>query len=262
MFLIRFIRTLLSLPFLWGGQLTGIFQLPISIQLLRAAWWISADGQMGLKALQAITKLREPAEAIGCAVAWMETYPRVELAAYAGLLAAGAGLADIARNMLVVSQQFPTDSLGLTELLEFTISKRFEPIGTAADCARRLENRSDLSPSVSGMIHTELLWDAMLCGRLDEARRRADYMLSVGDAPPAHVALSALARHHGNEIGASRHIEQAKLPPAELHYYLFLSACGIGDELEARAALQQLSDFNASLAEYATHQVNAVRGRK
>jgi len=253
---------LLSLPFLWGGQLAGIFQMPISTRLLKAAWWISADGQVGFTALKAIAKHREPAEAIGCAMAWMEKYPRVELVAYAGLLAAGGGLGDIARNMLVACQQFTIDRLGLTELLEFTIAKRFEPLGAVVDCARRLEDRKDLSPAVSAMIHMELLWDAMLDGRLDEADRRAEYMLSVGEAPPAHVALSALARYRGNEIGASRHMDQAKLPPAEMHYYRFLSACGTGADEDAREILGQLRDFNVSLAEYATGQVNAARGSK
>ena len=253
---------LLSLPFLWGGQLTGMFQMPISIPLLKAAWWISADGQVGFTALTAITRHGDSAQAIGCALAWMEKYPRVELSAYAGLLAANAGLDDIARNMLVMCQQFAKDKLGLTELLEFTIAKRFEPFGAAVDCARSLEDRNDLSPTVSGMIYTELLWDAMLGGRLDEAERRAEFVLSVGEAPMAHVALSALARHHGNEIDASRHMERAKLPPAELHYYRFLAACGIGADAEAREHLEHLSEFNASLAEYATHQVHAARGNK
>jgi len=262
MFLLPFIRMLLSLPFLWSGQLAGIFQIPISIPLLKAAWWISADGEVGFAALKAIKRLVGPPEAIGCAMAWMEKYPRVELAAYAGLLAAGAGLRDIARDMLGRCKQFTTDRLGLTELLEFTIAKHFEPLGRATDCARRLEARNDLSPAVSGMIRIELLWEAMLDGRLDEAEHRAEHMLSVGEAPPANVALSAIARYHGNEIGASRHMEQAKLPPAEMQYYRFLSACGIGADEEAGELLEGLRDYNVSLAEYATHQVNAARGNK
>ena len=251
---------LLSLPFLWGGQLTGVFQMPISIPLLKAAWWISADGRVGFTALKAIARHSGAPEAIGCATAWMGKQPRVELAAYAGLLAAGAGLGDIARDMLGRCGQFAADVLGLTELLEFTIAKRFEPLGSAADCARRLEDRNDLSAAVSGMIHTELLWDAVLAGRLDEARRRAEFMLSVGEAPAAHVVLSALARYHGNEIGASRHMDQAKLPPAEMYYYRFLAACGTGADEEARELLAELGDRDVSLAEYATAQVNAARG--
>ena len=254
---------LLSLPFLWGGQLTGMFQLPVSIPLMKAAWWISVDGLVGFKALTAITKHGEPAEAIGCALAWMEKQPRVELAAYAGLLAANAGLADIARDMQVRCEQFAKDKLGLTELIEFTIAKRFEPLGAATECARRLENRNDLSPSVSGMIHTELLWDAMLGGRLDEAERRADHMLSVGAAPMASVAAAALARHRGDDSSAARHMnDAAKLPPTDLHYYRFLAARGTGADDEARDQLARLDEFSTSLAEYATAQVSAARGSK
>ncbi|MBL7221205.1 MAG: hypothetical protein ISS69_13890 [Phycisphaerae bacterium] len=253
---------LLSLPFLWGGQLTGMFQVPISIPLLRVAWWISADGQVGFTALRAINRHGGSPEAIGCAMAWMERHPRVELSAYAGLLAAGEGLADIARDMSARCGQFATDRLGLTELLEFTIAKRFEPFGAAADCARRLEDRNDLSGTVSAMIHTELLWDAMLGGRLTEAQRRAEFILSVGDAPEAHVALAALAKYHGNESGASRHLDQAKLPPTEMHYYCFLSACAIGADEDAREHLAALDDHNVSLAKYAACQVNAARGNE
>jgi len=263
MFLLRFIRMLLSLPFLWGGQLAGIFQMPVSIPLLRAAWWISADGQVGFKALTAITRHGGPPEAIGCAMAWMEKYPRVELAAYAGLLAAGEGLADISRDMLGLCGQFARDTLGLTELLEFTVAQRFEPFGASIDCARRLENRNDLSPTVSVRIHTELLWHAMLARRLDEARRRAEHMLCVGEAPVANVVLAALARHRGDERGAFDHMNQAaKLPPAELHYYCFLAANATGADEEAREHLASLRDLNVTLAEYAIQHVNAPWGSK
>ena len=242
--------------------MTGMFQMPISTQLLKAAWWISADGQVGLKALMAIARHGESAEAIGCGLAWMERYPRVELPAYAGLLAANAGLDNIARNMLVMCEQLGKDKLGLTEQLEFMIAKHYEPLGAAVACARRLENRNDLSPTVSVMISTELLWDAMLVGRLDEAQYRAEHMLSVGEAPVASLAMAVLVGNRGDGVAAARHMERAKLPAAEMHYYRFLAACGTGSDDEAREQLDHLGEYNASLAEYATHQVAAARGRK
>jgi hypothetical protein len=262
MILISTIRMLLSLPFLWCGQLAGMFQMPVSIPLLKAAWWVSTDGQVGLKALTAVANLGENSEAIGCALAWMEKYPRVELAAYAGLLAANAGLDDIARNMLVMCQQLGKDKQGLTELLEFTIAKHYEPLGAAGECARRFENRNDLSPNVSVMISTELLWEAMLTGHLDEVKRRAEHMLSVGVAPVASVAMAAMASKRGDLMAAAKHMEQAKLPPVEMHYYRFLAACGIGADDEAREQHERLGEYNASLAEYATKQVAAMRGSK
>lgn len=251
------------MPFLWGGQLAGVFQTPLSVPLLRAAWWISADGQVGLKALTAIKTYGDSAQAIGCALAWMEKIPRAELAAFGGLLAANAGLEDVSRNMLVLCQQLPRDKLGLTELLEFTIAQRFEPFGAASQCARRLEDRRDLSPTVSGMVHMDLLWNAMLCGRLDEAERRAKFVLSVGQAPPASIAMSAIARLRGDETAARRHMNDAvALPPAEMHYYRFLAASGIEAEDEANEQLTRLGEFNVSLAEYATRQVSVVRGSR
>jgi hypothetical protein len=260
--LISSIRLLVSLPLLWCGQVAGMFQMPASIPLLKAAWRVSADGQVGLKALTAVSNLGEGAEAIGCALAWIEKYPRVELTSYAGLLAANAGLDDIARNMLIMSQQLGRDKLGLTEMLEFTIAKRYEPLGAACDCARRLETRNDLSPTVSVMVSTELLWEAMLIGRLDEAKRRAEHMLSVGVAPVASVAMAAMASKRGDLMAAAKHMEHAKLPPVEMHYYRFLAACGIGADDEAREQHERLGEYNASLAEYATRQVAAMRGSR
>jgi hypothetical protein len=262
MFLIRFIRMLLSLPFLWGGQLTGMFQMPISISLLKAAWWISADGETGFKALVAISRYGSSIEAIGRAMSWIEKYPRVELAAYTGLLAAGEGMEDIARDMLWRCQQFPPDKLGLTELLEFGIAQRFEPPGASVACARRLEDRDDLSATVSGMIHAELLWDDMLCKRFEASARRAEFMLAVGESPIAHVVLSALAKCHGDLVGISRHRDRAKLPPAELHYYSFLASVGIDDDEAAREHLASLGDLNASLAGHAVDLVREAGGRK
>jgi len=264
MFIIRFIRMLLSLPFLWGGQLTGMFQMPISIPLLRAAWWISANGQTGLSALVAIAKHGDAAQAIGCAIAWTEKYPRVELSAYAGILAANAGLEDVARNMLVAAKQLPVDQLGLTELLEFSIAMRFDASPNAAcDYARGLEARSDLSPTVSKMMHAELLWNEMLTERLGQAKRRAQYILSVEDDPIANVVMSEFARVDGNALIAAKHLEKAtKLPPAELHYYRFLAACGTGSEAEAAQQLAKINKLNSALAERAVWHVNATRGSK
>ena len=55
------------------------------------------------------------------------------------------------------------------------------------------------------------------------AVRPADgYVLSY--AATVLVALAALARHHGNEAAASGHMQQAKLPLAEMNYYSFLAA--------------------------------------
>jgi hypothetical protein len=164
--------------------------------------------------------------------------------------------------MLIMSQQLGRDKLGLTEMLDFTIAKRYESMGAACDCARRLETRNDLSPTVSVMVSSELLWEAMLIGRHDEAKRRAEHMLSVGEAPAASLAMAALASNRGDLMAAAKHMERAKLPAVEMHYYRYLAARGTGADDEASAQLERLGEYNASLAEYAEHQVAATRGRK
>ena len=54
MFLIRWIRTLLSLPVLWLGQLTGMFKLPVAAPLLGLAWAIGRSGEVARMALVSI----------------------------------------------------------------------------------------------------------------------------------------------------------------------------------------------------------------
>jgi hypothetical protein len=188
----------------------------------------------------------------------------VELSAYAGILAANAGLEEVARGMLAAAKQLPVDQLGLTELLEFSIAMRFDASPAAAcDYARSLEARHDLSPTVSKMMHTELLWNEMITERLGQAKQRAEYILSVEDDPIANVVMAELARVDGNKVMAARHLEKAaKLPPAELHYYQFLAACGTGSEAQAAQQLAKINDHNSALAERAVWHVNAIRGSK
>ncbi|MDP6046265.1 MAG: hypothetical protein QGG25_11700 [Phycisphaerae bacterium] len=263
MFLIRFIRILLSLPFVWVGLLSGMFQLPISIPLLQAAWWISADGQMAVNALSTMVKHERTEEALACAMVWMEKQPSAELAAYAGVLATITQTPgpDIARDMLERAKQFDKDKLGLVELLEFMIAQRFGPMGAAADCARRLESRNDLSPNVSDVIHSVLLWVDMLARRFDDVKQRAQFMLSIGESPPANLAMAALTRRDGDEIGALRHTDNAaKMDLTHRYYYRFLAAWAFGAEVEASEYLEKLREREAELADYAMRQVNAAGG--
>ena len=248
---------LLSLPFLWGGQLTGMFQMPISIPLLKTAWRISADGEIGFTALTAIARRQDSGQALACALEWMETHPRTETAAYAGILAAGEGLGDIARDMHARCLSMSKDKLGVVELLEFVIAQRFEPFGASIDCARRLENRTDLSPTVSGLVQTELLWLAMFVGRFDDADRRGQRMLAVGEAPVASAVLAAISGRNGNEPAVARHMsDAAKLQPAELHYYSFLAFAAAGSDARAQQHLNKLREHNSAMADHAVVYVN------
>jgi len=251
MFLIRWIRTLVSLPFKWAGQLAGILNTPLSAGLLRAAWRISEDGDTGRLALAAVGRYGSPEEMIATGLAWLGDCPRVEIAAFTGLTAMQTGDEATARAMFQRCGELGPDRLGFTELLEFTLAKRFDAFGAAVECARRLELRDDLSGAVSKMIGEELLWDAMLHGRLDEARRRAERTLAIEDDPSANIALAALS---GYDPGGS------KLPPATETYYRFLAAVSIGAAAEAEELIQRLDHLDTPLARHAVVTVQLARG--
>ena len=192
---------------------------------------------------------------------WMKTNPRVEIAAYVGLLSAMEGDDQTAREMLAGCREFGKDHNGLIEMLEFMIAHRFEPPGAAAECARRLDTQDDVSPSVSVMIHTELLWHDMLARRFDEVKRRTNLMLSIGNAPAAAVAAAAMARYEGNEPRALRYDqESASLPPAERFYYQYLAAWATGLERQAHDCMARLIERDGALAEMARQTVIAAGG--
>ncbi len=261
MFLVLFIRKLLSLPFYWGGQLAGMFQTPLSATLFKAAWLISADGHTGFAAMTAMMKYAPAGQVIASARKWMETNPRVEIAAYAGFLAAMEGDEQTAREMLAVCEDFDKDHIGLIEMLEYSIAQRFEPIGSATACARRLEKQNDVSPTVSVMIHSELLWDDMLSMRFDQVKRRSNLMLAVGPAPAASIAAAGIARREGNESRALQHDDEAaKLPREQWYYFHYLTAHAMGLQPDADEYMAQLIECNGSLAEYARRKVLLAGG--
>ena len=76
MFIIRWIRALLSLPILWLGQLTLYFKLPASIALLSAAWTIGGDAEVGRSALMAMRQLKSRDDALAQARPLLEPLSR------------------------------------------------------------------------------------------------------------------------------------------------------------------------------------------
>jgi len=251
MFLIRWIRILLSLPLQWAGQLAGILGLQQSAGLLTVAWRISEDGETGSLALAAIGRYGSPDQQIATGLAWLDGCPRVEIAGLTGLAAMQVGDEPTARDMLQQCGQLGGDRDGLAEMLELLVARRFGEFGETTACARRLEPRDDLSPTVSRMIGEELLWDAMLHGRLDEARRRAERILAVGDNPSAGIALAALGGYDPGE---------SPLPPAQDIYYRFLAAVSVGATARAEELIGRLDQLDPSLAGHAVVTVQLTRG--
>jgi len=260
MFLIRWTTMLLSLPLVWAGRLCAALQMPIGTALLKAAWLVNGDGETARLALSHVRRAEGLASAREHARRWLARRPRPEVAAYAGLFALEAGDRPAARELLDAGRQLGDDPAGMFELLELMLAAHEDNPLAVRDAAARLVERRDLAPVVSRMVHSELLWDAMLAGRFDEARGRAAHLLAVADDGPAEVALWALARH-GRDPSAHAHLQRAsRMAPDQRVYYMLLGALSIGQVDEAREMLPTLRERNAGLARNAEQLLGAGEG--
>ncbi len=251
MLVIRWTRTLVSLPFVWAGRLAAALRMPMGIPFLKAAWSIGGDGDVALSALGFIRQLTGVEAARAQAAEWMAQRPRPEIAAFAGLLALQAGELDAARGFLTQGQAVGQDRGGLLESLEAGIVDCSGDPAAALELARRLESRRDLGPAVSLAVQNQLLWDAMFRGRFEEAQERADRLWQIDKNPLAATALWALALRGGDESRARRYLKQITLPEAQQLYFRILGCVAIGAADEARHALARLTAVDSSLAERA-----------
>ena len=249
MFLIRWIRELLSIPFLWAGRLAVTFKLPVDVPLLKAAWCISKNGQSGFIALTAVNRRQGVHAATLQAQSWMQSCPRPEVAAFAGLLAIDADNTDLAKTYLQQGRQLGDEKAGLLEMLEFFIVSRTEGHDALIRLAQQFSTRDDLSAGMSKLVLTELLWDDMLQGRWDIAAAKARQLLAVADTPEAEAALWALALQRGDPIAARNHLERVKLPTAQRAYFLCLGSAAIGDREEARKFLEEIHQARPEMAQ-------------
>ena len=94
------LRKLVSLPVQWAGQIAAFVSAPAAAALLRIAWRIGRDGQIGRQAVIQLVKSAGPAVAYAVAARWMDLHPQPEIAPWAGLLALDAGDLSAARDWL------------------------------------------------------------------------------------------------------------------------------------------------------------------
>ncbi len=249
MFLVRWIRTLLSLPALWAGQAAAMLHSPSAITLLSAAWRISGSGEIARQAIWQVQRHHGAAAALARAAVWMESNARPEIAAAAGILAMEDRDVAQAAGWLEQGRRLGDDPAGMLETLEFLIALAGEDKNAAVETARRFEQRRDLPPIVSRMILSELLWYDMLVGRFEQAQARAKHLLAVEKNLHAAAVLWALDTLAGRTAQAETHLAEAgDGPPAHRLYCqgLALSAVGLVDR--AREILGELrrQDENAA----------------
>jgi len=247
MFIVRWVRTLLSLPILWLGQLALNFNTPASIGLLSAAWAVGRDAEVGRSALAAIQRLRGRDTALAQARHWLERHPRPHFAAFAGLMALEGGDAEGAKAFLARGRELDDDPMGGLDWLEYLIAHRSEQ-SVLSEVARRFEMRKDLPPDLTKTVLTELMFDDLMNGRLEGAKLRAERLVEVAEDPPSEMVLWAVATHADDSSRAERHLGRADMPPAQKSYYQFMGYLAIGRSAEAREVLTQLRDQDEALA--------------
>jgi hypothetical protein len=249
MFLIRWMRELLSIPFLWTGQLAAILKLSVDAPLLKVAWHISHNGRTGVMALVTVYRRQGVQAAAALARSWMQSSPRPEIAAFAGMLAVDPENADPAKSYLEQGRQLGDDRAGMLDTLEFAVAGLTKGADTLTQLAQRLEARSDLPPRLSKQVLTELLWDDMLRGRWESAAARAHHMLAVADTAEARGALWALALKRGDALSAHDHLAQVKLPTLQRAGFICLGRAAIGDHEEAKKVLEEIRQTEPAMAQ-------------
>ena len=249
MFVARWIGWLLSLPFVWLGQGTAMLNLPLCVPLLEIAWLLRCECTIGLAALARIGQYVSPEAARRRAAEWLTRHPQPETAAYAGVLAMQAGEPALARELLARAQQLGGDRSGMVEMLELAVADAEESSEAVTQTCRRLAQRDDLSPSVSKLVHQQLLCDAMVHGRLDEVQRRGEHLWSIEDDPLAATALWAVARRRGEGESLEARLRRFELaPPARLQLEV-LGHLAAGKPDEVRKMLAQLRETDPRAAD-------------
>ncbi|HET6428098.1 MAG TPA: hypothetical protein VFJ30_06805 [Phycisphaerae bacterium] len=249
--MIRLLRKLFALPFIWLGQLAVMLQQPgPAIPLLRMAWRISGEGRIGLTALVQVFRVYGREASSAEARQWMQKHPRTEVAAWAGLLALDSKRLEDARQMLDRGLQLGRDREGMLDMLQLRVMLVEGDTGRLRQFCRDMEARRDATPQVSKTILSFLAMDALEGGRFDEARRRASFLLQVEDSAAAHVVLWALATRDGREDVAARHLRRASAcDRLECLSQQAVAADAIGDTEQSRRCLAELHETRPEFAE-------------
>jgi hypothetical protein len=251
MFLIRWIRGLLAIPFSWAGQLAAMFKLSLEVPLLRTAANISGSGKSRQAAVMAVRRQQGVAPAALLAQSWMRSRPSPEVAAFAGLLALETGDVELAKTCLQQGRQLGTEEAGMLEMLEFFLVGRTEPPEKMIQFAQQLSERSDLPARVSKLVLIEVLWVDMLQKRWEAAAAKADRLLAVANTPEAEAALWAMACQRGNERAAEDHLSRVTLPTVQRAHWLCLGSAAIGERERARGYLEEVRQNDAAMAQRA-----------
>ena len=263
MFLIRWIRILLSAPPHLCAVVVSLFNAELAGRLFFLVWRLTRNGDHGLSALGQYGKCTPPDVVLARAEQMVQEHPSPELAAFAGMLEMQVrhDLAK-AREHLNRAKELGGDPKGITELLEFQITDGESSVRGTRELAEDLAVRRDLSPTITRLVLEFLALGDLLRGDHDHARSRAEHLLKVSRNPKAEIILWALAERAGNAPEAQACLVRSTgMPPAHRLYYQALACRGIGRRDQAEDMLASLRDMDTSLADRLAHELAEVQAR-
>ena len=250
MFLIRLLRWLMSLPFLWSGRLAATLNFPVSAALLRIAWVVGGSGRVARMALGELFKRAGAEIAMAQGELWLTKRLTPEVAAFVGLLAIQCERTDRARELLALAHECGDDPEGMIDILELGLAERNEDPSVSLELAQRWESRRDLAPTASKFVHSRLLWDDLHQGRLDEAARRVKHLLAVADDVLPAAIMWALCTRQGRRADANRYLRHAgPAKPVEVLAGQCMAGFAVGLRAEAEEMLDQLDSMDAAAAD-------------
>lgn len=247
--LTRAFRYVLSLPLLWLGCILGAVQFPIATAFLKAAFRVSEDGDIGLQAITQILQRQGRPLAMDQAQQWLQTCPRPQLAAIAGLMSVDEHDFDAAREYLSQGQKLGNDAKGLLELLEINVVEHSKDESALQALVLRLRGRKDLSPIMSKYLARHLVYQDLTSGRMDEALIGAQRMIGIDEDQWAGAVVWACCLARGKTGRAARALRIAERAPLPERLVLMAVACHCTGQAQlAGEILSQLREHNPEMA--------------
>lgn len=237
------------MPLLWAGMLSALLKFPLDLPLLKAAWLVGRDGNVGRMALGTLHKQAGLEIARAQGNIWMDRHPRPQIAALAGAFAVEAGDVQDAYALLERGRACGDDPDGALDMLEYGLAAQSGDPALFGEVLGRFKTRRDLPPLCSKLVLTELALQAMFHAQWDQAQGLALRLLAIEDVPTAEMVLWAFHRHQGNDAQAQRHLLQAKFArPGEKLFLQALGAMALGAQEEVQQCLDQLREESPSAA--------------
>jgi hypothetical protein len=249
MFILRSLRILVALPFFWLGQMLGMLKSAVCVPLLKAAWWIGRNENMGIVALVKIQKLESIQSARSQAAVWLASDPCPGMAAFAGLLALDAGDFEDAARCRDLCLELGGDRQGLIEWLELILAGKNNDDQAATDLHQRLAMRTDLSPIVSKYLLEISVIKALFGKNWIEAESPAKRLWSIEDNPWAATAIWALNRQNGKSEDFQNYFKRIKLTPGQAIFFQTAALFITGQLEQARHSFDSLRQTDAALAD-------------